>query len=196
MKELIKKKKRCLKCNKVKLIGKFPRKTKSEGHRNVCESCINKRPDENHNLFLAERAELKKRGKRRCTKCREIKSLEEDFYTRNGKGFDGKSVKCRVCSILEKRQAHWLEYNINGEVFTQYHLEKMHKEQGGKCKICKLEIDIDIETRNNTKAWAVDHCHETMKVRGLLCNRCNKGLGQFKDNIGFFKSAIKYLEES
>jgi hypothetical protein len=40
----------------------------------------------------------------------------------------------------------------------------------------------------------IDHCHETNLVRGLLCHDCNKGLGNFKDNIIFLQIAIEYLK--
>ncbi len=39
----------------------------------------------------------------------------------------------------------------------------------------------------------LDHCHQTMIVRGLLCSNCNVGLGQFKDNVGILSSAINYI---
>jgi hypothetical protein len=40
----------------------------------------------------------------------------------------------------------------------------------------------------------VDHDHETGEVRGLLCNRCNTGLGFFADNRGYMRRALTYLE--
>jgi hypothetical protein len=42
---------------------------------------------------------------------------------------------------------------------------------------------------------AVDHCHTTGKIRGLLCSKCNPALGAFNDNIEILNSAIKYLKE-
>lgn len=41
----------------------------------------------------------------------------------------------------------------------------------------------------------IDHCHTTGRVRGHLCNNCNKGLGHFKDNPDTLLKAIEYLKE-
>lgn len=61
--------------------------------------------------------------------------------------------------------------------------------QNFSCGICKTSQSL------LKKSLAIDHCHNTGKVRGLLCNNCNTGLGQFKDNINSLKSAIKYLQK-
>jgi len=41
----------------------------------------------------------------------------------------------------------------------------------------------------------VDHCHETGKVRGVLCNSCNSVLGHARDNVEILQAAINYLKE-
>ena len=46
------------------------------------------------------------------------------------------------------------------------------------------------------KNFAVDHCHETNQIRGLLCSSCNIGLGQFQDSIKLLSKAIDYLIKS
>ena len=68
------------------------------------------------------------------------------------------------------------------------------EKQNNKCAICKLpEIMINPRTKE-LKNLAVDHCHKTGKVRGLLCVRCNHGIGNFKDNEIFLEEALKYLK--
>lgn len=63
----------------------------------------------------------------------------------------------------------------------------MHASQGGKCAICKGE-------ESNGEALAVDHCHETGRIRGLLCRWCNKMLGLSKDSADVLFAAIQYLK--
>lgn len=67
--------------------------------------------------------------------------------------------------------------------------DKMLKEQGNRCKICEDE-------NKNGEHFCVDHCHTSGKIRGLLCARCNKALGKFKDNIKILEKAIQYLKDS
>ncbi|NUO57247.1 MAG: hypothetical protein HOV78_11315 [Hamadaea sp.] len=63
--------------------------------------------------------------------------------------------------------------------------EALLADQAGRCAICSRTL-----TPEN---WHVDHDHEDGRVRGVLCDLCNKGLGQFKDNVGNLVSAIEYL---
>ena len=65
---------------------------------------------------------------------------------------------------------------------------KMKDEQGNKCKICYQDFSSDVEPH-------VDHCHTSGKIRGLLCSRCNLGLGHFQDNPLVFIKAAEYLKE-
>jgi hypothetical protein len=60
--------------------------------------------------------------------------------------------------------------------------------QDYKCAICGRHES------NITRRLAVDHCHTTGKVRGLLCGPCNTGLGLFKDSPSFLTNAINYLK--
>lgn len=72
---------------------------------------------------------------------------------------------------------------------TEDQYQSLLESQGNRCKICKGEL-VD------RKLTHLDHCHATNKIRGILCRGCNHGLGHFRDNPVFLKSAIKYLLES
>lgn len=86
--------------------------------------------------------------------------------------------------ILEKKRLWHIErkYNLTSEQF-----KSLSDGQGGVCAICG-EI-------NGDRRLYVDHCHKTGKVRGLLCNACNRGLGAFKDNPDNLSLAVTYLKE-
>jgi Recombination endonuclease VII len=58
-------------------------------------------------------------------------------------------------------------------------------EQNGKCAICRTPIDFS--------SAAVDHNHITKSIRGLLCDNCNVGLGNFKDDPQILRDAAEYL---
>lgn len=69
---------------------------------------------------------------------------------------------------------------------TQAEFDNILKSQKNKCAICESQFKSSKDTH-------IDHCHNSSKVRGLLCNNCNIALGQFEDNIEFMQNAIKYL---
>ena len=62
----------------------------------------------------------------------------------------------------------------------------MYIDQAGLCGICKRPDSSGIKL-------SVDHCHQTGKVRGLLCGNCNRALGLFRDNINLLTNAVSYL---
>ena len=103
--------------------------------------------------------------------------------------------------VIHKRQvfAKWMARDGNRERIRAYQKEhrrlwrygiRRHEadvliaKQKGVCCIC----------RKVPKRWTVDHNHSTGKIRGLLCNICNAGLGGFRDSIPTLKRAILYLE--
>jgi hypothetical protein len=60
--------------------------------------------------------------------------------------------------------------------------------------ICKKEEVHRNNQNTGISRLSVDHCHNTGKIRGILCTKCNTGLGSFKDNIELLMNAIKYLK--
>ena len=82
-----------------------------------------------------------------------------------------------------KRNNLKARYNISLEVYNN-----MLTNQGNTCKIC------GINSCKTGKSFAVDHCHTTNKIRGLLCSNCNTALGLMNDDIARMKKAIYYLK--
>ena len=70
--------------------------------------------------------------------------------------------------------------------------DAMLEEQDHKCKICGKSEETAI--RGEKIRLAVDHCHDTGRVRGMLCVKCNRGLGLFCDDPDILRKAIEYLE--
>lgn len=133
---------------------------------------------------------LNKDGLRKCLNCLEIKSFD-DFHNHKS-ATHGKQYTCKNCSNKPKirsenykknKRSHQLKsaFGINLEEY-----EILSQSQNNVCAICK--------TNNTNKRLAVDHCHKTGKIRGLLCGKCNTGIGLMQDNIHILQSAINYLE--
>lgn len=67
----------------------------------------------------------------------------------------------------------------------------MHAEQEGVCAICKNPETL---IKENVKFdLCIDHDHATGRIRGLLCNKCNRAMGLMKDDPAVIQSAVDYL---
>lgn len=104
--------------------------------------------------------------------------LVNDKATRDGRNAYAKAWR-KKNPLLAKNA--WLKrYGIT---ITDY--EALLHKQNGKCAICGQ--------KSKDHTLAVDHCHRTRRVRGLLCSQCNQGLGRFKDKPELLRRAIAYL---
>lgn len=131
-----------------------------------------------------------------CYKCK----LEQPTsnFSRSPSKSDGFYTYCKKCA--NEKQRYRYQNNINGHRDKDnYHSTKNHykskygladeviaeimKSRFGTCEICKIESDL-----------VVDHCHNTSKVRGRICQLCNTLLGHAKDNVDTLMSAIEYLK--
>ena len=83
-------------------------------------------------------------------------------------------------------QYYWRAHKMYG--LTKEDLNQLLLEQDNRCKIC---LDPFIGKRP-----CLDHCHERGVFRGLICDKCNKGLGDFRDNIQSLLRAADYINES
>jgi hypothetical protein len=71
---------------------------------------------------------------------------------------------------------------------TPEQFDTIFDHQNGKCAICGVH-ESELPHR-----LAIDHCHATNEVRGLLCDHCNRGLGLFRDSPDFLIKATDYLK--
>jgi hypothetical protein len=129
-----------------------------------------------------------------CKECRNNayneyykKNPEKQKEKNNSQKSNRKKYYSSVEGIKSSRRSHLKRmFNISLEDYNEL-LER----QNFKCVICN-----GYETSYRNEVLSVDHCHNTGKIRGLLCNTCNRALGLFKDNKELLTNAIKYLEQN
>ena len=93
-------------------------------------------------------------------------------------------LKCEEEIKLERKEKNkWVYLKRYGLTPEDY--ERMVRDQNGRCTICNYE--------NDGKKLVVDHCHKTGKVRALLCDDCNQGLGRFFDRPDWLEKAAAYV---
>ena len=141
-----------------------------------------------------------------CTKCKETRPIDDFHNDRTGK--NGKRSQCRFCVLAankdwqarnpehakecwkrssnkryskDVRQKRRLKsYNLSESQYTL-----LVSFSAGKCNICEREL--------GTKEH-IDHCHDSGKVRGLLCVKCNTAIGLLNDDAALMRRAIEYIE--
>ena len=131
-------------------------------------------------------------GSAACTKCKLTKPLS-GFYLDRGR----RRSECKTCLLARKnvsyhsRQSAQLAarkcnlMRMYGITIEQY--DEMYDAQHGACGICE---------RHSTEfpqRLAVDHCHTTGRIRGLLCSYCNRALGAFRDDPAALQRAARYV---
>lgn len=82
--------------------------------------------------------------------------------------------------------------NISGLTVTTY--DELFDKQNGRCGICGTDDPSKSDPRR--KRFCIDHDHKTGKIRGLLCNKCNRTVGLFDDDIDIVRSALEYLSST
>lgn len=89
-----------------------------------------------------------------------------------------------------RRAAFNRKHNLSANYgITQSDYDSMLVAQNGRCAICLTDSPT-----GKWKVFAVDHCHTTGLVRGLLCNECNRGMGLLKDSAELLRKAADYLD--
>ena len=133
---------------------------------------------------------------RKCRVCTKVMPIGEFRLVRQQGRTPFRQTKCRKCEcefskayarrnhVYRDKQAtssrkHW--YDITDDAY-----DAILQAQGGVCAIC--------EEAPTGKLLALDHCHTSGRVRGLLCSRCNLALGHFGDSLSLLVRAAAYIE--
>ena len=135
---------------------------------------------------------------KQCSRCKETKPLSE-FHLRSKTQPWPKSA-CKECH-RERAKGYWKNNPVPKEVQREKNLRKsfgigiedydeLMEAQKGACAICGTTQCA------SGRNFAVDHCHSTGVIRGLLCKFCNTALGQFQDSPDILAKAIIYLEKT
>lgn len=101
-----------------------------------------------------------------------------------------------LCSLAKKRVDSKYRRRFG---LTLVEAEGLFASQNGQCAVCQKSLGPLFEHGNGRKtadAPVLDHCHVTLRVRGVLCNHCNRGLGLFLDNPEALRRAAEYVESS
>ena len=156
--------KSCSKCKEIKPVAEFyPSKTTKQGLMSHCKPCHSNSMDRRKRLAYYKEYRTKYREK--------MKAMQMLWYQKKSRE-DPTAWKDRS---LRKR------YGI-----TLADRDMLKLQQEGLCAICRLPDELGRELH-------VDHDHATGKVRALLCNNCNAGLGYFRENSEIMVRALTYL---
>ena len=195
--------KTCNKCGLTKSLHDFHRQHNSpDGHRYSCKSCAN--------TNLSGWRERKKDHYRK--KMKEWRERNRDKLKQQAQSPERKAYlkkwrqRPEVKEKAARRLRDYRKSNPEKSAFTlwksnlrrlygvtpEWYFETLEK-QGGRCAVCRT----DVPSKNpKVKRFAVDHCHETGHVRGLLCGECNVGIGKMKHDPEILRAALKYLSEN
>lgn len=151
-----------------------------------------------------------------CRSCGETKPGAE--FARDRSKPDGCDTRCRPCAA-ESMRRYRLEhpdrvratkrrtYQKNYPKVREYRLKRLYgltrseydallAAQSGRCKICGRTETHTSNGGDAVRELAVDHCHDTGQVRGLLCGRCNSAIGLLGHDEELLLAAVRYLRES
>jgi hypothetical protein len=150
----------------------------------ICSACKADRP-----ISYFGKANFYKDGHRnQCNPCRSKRQTEYNRTIGREKYVEYHRLRySKLKASLPPEGFRWEALRKKYGV-TQADYETMLAAQNGRCAICATD-----NPRGRYSVFVVDHCHETGKVRGLLCSKCNIMLGRYGDSLKWLKEAMDYL---
>lgn len=149
-----------------------------------CRKCSHFKPVTSFHKNGYRRKDGTSAARNDCKACN--KKVHDEYVEQNRKELNA-YMRSRYTEDEKKRiREYGLKrmYGLSIEAF-----DKLLKKQGDKCAICRIH-------KSDTPRMDVDHCHETGKIRGICCIRCNRGIGLLKDDPMILRRAIGYLEKN
>lgn len=120
-----------------------------------------------------------------------------EYYKRNKKGkfaeYNRRRQEARRAEALLNPNARKREFMKNEWGITLEQYNEMLNAQGGVCAIC-IRGEIALTRHGKIKSLSIDHDHESGLIRGLLCQACNRLLGDARDDRAVLSAAISYLD--
>jgi len=191
----------CIRCDLKKPFVDFHKDYMfKSGYKSTCKECYKNKVPVPVKVVVDHKI---------CSTCKIDKKLE--LFNIDKKGKLGRHAYCKQCAkdkrdLLgnnKERQKKWRQNNLEfyknyarmwsyqklGIKITQEEYDLLVLKQQNRCAICQ-------DTPSDGKVLCLDHNHNTLKVRGLLCNSCNIALGKFKDSKEILTKALDYLRDN
>lgn len=171
----------CRACNETKEVESFP-PSEAKKRRPRCRACARAKQNE----WRAQNPD-------------KVRAYRHAWYERNRASADASAAawekRNREKRTQRQRDHRATGWKVNYDLMSRYGIsadgyQQMLEQQGGQCAICKTD------GLAGSRRLYVDHCHQTGVVRGLLCQKCNSGLGFFRDDSRLVAQALAYLQGS
>lgn len=142
-----------------------------------------------HRIYIKNHSESRKEYLRKYWADPINQQKRREWYKRNAKKIRERD-KAHYHRTEERHRELWASKKYGISIETYRELAKRTV-----CDICG-EPEISKDSKGNIKRLAIDHCHKTGKVRGMLCQKCNQAIGLLQENVSVFEKIIIYLNAS
>lgn len=119
------------------------------------------------------------------------KEYHREYYLKHKEKINKQVAEYRRNNPEKAKNTHWKGRIKRLYGITEEEYNNLLQKQNNTCAICnKVEIS---KYEGILRKLSVDHDHITGKVRGLLCDNCNRGIGHLQEDVDILKQAIKYV---
>lgn len=213
----------CPACRVMRNLSEFGKKFKEpDGLAPYCRECSNENNRRRYRAKQSMEPSASRRrlnaaanlapGYKRCSACGGVKPIESFYANRAAR--DGRFGRCIPCVRTESRvryrrkmgligegaartrkppksqNDHHGVWNVLGLTAGEYRRIRtcLKQIQRDKCAICMREFGPGVRPN-------IDHCHASGRIRGLLCDSCNRGIGLLRDDADTLMRAVEYLRQ-